>query len=88
VTKSGTGSGTVSSEPAGIDCGADCTETFDYNTVVTLTAEVATGSTFTGWSGACSGTDTCVVTMIAARSVNAAFSLNTYELTGHQERQR
>jgi len=32
VTKSGSGSGTVSSEPAGIDCGADCTETFDYNT--------------------------------------------------------
>ena len=37
VSKAGTGSGTVTSSPVGIDCGADCTQDYDYNTVVTLT---------------------------------------------------
>ena len=49
---------------------------------VTLTAAAATGSTFSGWSGeGCSGTGTCVVTMSAARTVTANFTLNTYTLT-------
>jgi hypothetical protein len=81
VSKSGTGSGTVTSSPAGIDCGSDCSESYNYNTVVTLSAAAATGSTFTGWSGSgCSGTGTCVVTMDAAKSVTATFILNTYTL--------
>ncbi|GAK57195.1 fibronectin type III domain protein [Candidatus Vecturithrix granuli] len=81
VSKAGTGSGTVTSSPAGISCGADCTETYAYNTVVILTATPATGSTFTGWSGACSGTGTCTVSMTAARSVTATFTLNSYTLS-------
>jgi hypothetical protein len=52
VTKGGSGSGTVTSTPAGIDCGADCSEAYTENTVVTLTANPATNSTFAGWSGA------------------------------------
>ena len=49
---------------------------------MTLTAAAATGSTFSGWSGeGCSGTGTCVVTMSAARTVTANFTLNTYTLT-------
>jgi hypothetical protein len=82
VSKGGTGSGTVTSNPAGIDCGSDCSETYNYNTSVTLTAASATGSTFTGWSGyTCPGTGTCIVLMDAARSVTANFTLNTYALT-------
>ena len=68
-----TGNGTVSSDPAGIDCGTTCTAAFDYNTPVTLSAVPATGWTFAGWSGACSGTGDCSLTMDAARSVSAIF---------------
>ncbi len=75
VTKSGTGSGTVTSTPSGIGCGADCEERFDVGTSVTLAASAATGSRFTGWTGACSGTGTCVVTVTAATSVGASFAL-------------
>ena len=81
VSKAGTGSGTVTSSPAGINCGTDCTEPYNYNTVVTLTAAAATGSSFAGWSGACTGTGTCTVTMNAAKSVTATFNLNQYTLT-------
>jgi uncharacterized repeat protein (TIGR02543 family) len=81
VSKSGNGSGTVTSSPLGIDCGATCSANFSYNTLVTLTAAPATGSTFTGWSGACTGTGTCNVTMTAAQSVTATFTLNTYALS-------
>jgi len=70
-----TGSGTVSSSPAGISCGSTCTHSYDQNTVVTLNASPASGYSFSGWSGAgCSGTNTCVVTMSAARAVSAAFA--------------
>ncbi len=76
VSKSGTGSGTVTSSPAGIDCGSDCSETLVDGTSVTLTATPATGSSFAGWSGAgCSGTSTCTVIMSEARAVNAEFAV-------------
>ena len=55
VSKTGTGSGTVTSVPAGIACGGTCAYAYDYNTSVTLTAAAATGSTFTGWGGAVHG---------------------------------
>lgn len=62
VKKSGTGSGTVTSEPAGVSCGAKCTAKFAQGTPVTLKAAPATGSTFAGWSGAdCSGAGSCIV---------------------------
>jgi len=75
VSKSGAGTGTVTSSPAGINCGDDCSETYNQGTSVTLTARPASGSTFGGWSGACSGTGTCTVTMNAAMSVTATFDL-------------
>ena len=80
VTKAGPGSGTVSSTPAGIDCGADCSEIYNDNdsTSVTLVATAADGSTFTGWSGDCSGTGNCVVTMTVPRSVTATFSFRIF----------
>jgi hypothetical protein len=73
VSKSGTGTGTVTSNLAGIDCGEDCTQPYDHGTGVTLTATPASNSVFAGWSGACTGTEACVVTMDQARSVTAAF---------------
>jgi hypothetical protein len=82
VSKSGTGSGTVASNPAGISCGADCSEPYNAHTVVTLTGAAAADSVFTGWSGGgCSGTGTCVVTMDAAVSVSASFALKQFLLT-------
>ena len=81
VSKSGTGSGTITSAPTGINCGTTCSVLFNYPTSVILTAVASTGSTFTGWSGACTGTSTCTVTMDAPKSVIANFTLNTYTLT-------
>jgi len=75
VGKSGTGSGTVTSSPAGINCGTDCSESYSSGTSVTLTASAAAGSTFAGWSGACSGTGSCVVSMSSDKSVTATFTL-------------
>ncbi len=80
ITKAGTGTGAVSSDPVGIDCGSSCTTNFNESTVVTLTATPVSGSSFTGWSGACSGTGTCSVTMDAVKNVTATFTLNTFAL--------
>lgn len=72
VAKSG--SGTVTSSPAGISCGADCSEPYTGGTSVTLSAVPATGYTFKGWSGACSGTSsTCAVSVTSALGVTAIF---------------
>ena len=82
VSETGNGSGTVTSNPAGINCGADCSEVYNSGQMVTLTAAPSTGSTFSGWSGSgCGGTGTCVVTMSAASAVTATFTLTTHQLT-------
>jgi uncharacterized repeat protein (TIGR02543 family) len=83
VTKAGTGTGVVTSTPAGISCGATCAASFGSGTTVTLSAAIASNSTFAGWSGACTGTaTTCTVTMTAARTVTATFTaLATNPLT-------
>ncbi len=81
VTDAGTGSGSVSSSPAGITCPSTCSANFASGTPVTLTATAAAGSTFAGWSGACSGTGTCSVTMTAAKAVTATFNAVTFALT-------
>jgi hypothetical protein len=75
ANKSGTGSGKVTSSPAGINCGSDCSETYNAGTSVTLTATANTGSTFTGWSGGgCEGDGQCVLTINATKTVTANFS--------------
>jgi hypothetical protein len=75
VTRTGAGKGTVTSNDAGISCGGDCSQTYPSGTSVTLTATPAPGSNFAGWSGPCSGTGQCTVTMSESRSVMAAFTL-------------
>ena len=82
VSKSGSGTGTVYSVPAGISCGATCAANFSSGTMVTLTATAGLNSSFVGWSGACSGTGTCTVTMNSATSVMATF---TYQCTPSTE---
>lgn len=84
VARSGAGAGTVISSPAGVSCGSDCSEAYPDGTVVSLTATPEAGSTFAGWSGACSGTGACSVTMSAARAVTAMFepaAAGTFTLT-------
>ncbi|MFL5844276.1 MAG: InlB B-repeat-containing protein [Solirubrobacteraceae bacterium] len=74
VSKTGTGAGTVTSNPAGITCGATCFADFAHGSSVDLTAVASSGSAFTGWSGGgCSGTGTCTVTVDAAKTVTANF---------------
>ena len=82
ITKSGTGSGTVTSSAGGINCGTACTATYSPGSVVTLTAAPAGGSTFTGWSGGgCAGTGTCSLSMNGNIAVTATFGSNTYSIT-------
>jgi hypothetical protein len=77
TARTGAGTGTVTSAPSGISCGATCSFAFNSGSVVTLTATSASGSAFANWSGACTGSGSCAVTMDAAKSVTAAFSLTT-----------
>ncbi len=74
--KAGTGNGTVSSLPTGIDCGPTCKASFSTGNVVTLTASPSIGSVFAGWSGGvCSGTLNCTVTFSTNTEVTATFNL-------------
>jgi len=75
ITEAGSGAGTVISSPAGINCPAQCTASYASGTPVTLIATPATGSSFAGWSGACTNTTgTCAVTMTQAQNVTATFT--------------
>jgi hypothetical protein len=83
VTIAGSGNGVVSSNPAGIDCEVPntptmvCVNTFPVGTSVTLTAIVASGSNFAGWSGGgCSGTGVCTFTSSVDQTITATFNGN------------
>jgi len=84
IARSGTGSGTVSSSPAGINCGTSCSGLYNPGAVVTLTGAPAANSVFAGWSGGgCSGTGTCSFTVNANTTVTAMFTQQsqTYTIT-------
>jgi YVTN family beta-propeller protein len=76
VIPTGTGSGTVTSYPPGINCGSDCAEAYSDGQTITLTASADGGSVFAGWSGGgCSGINPCVITLTADVTVTATFIL-------------
>ena len=75
VQRSGTGSGKVTSSPAGISCGSTCSHRYANGPTVNLTASPASGSSFSGWSGGgCSGTGSCHVTLGSNKTVTASFT--------------
>src|SRR4029450_12280173 len=80
LSSGGSGSGTITSSPSGINCGSDCSETYSSGTLVSLTAIPASGSTFAGWSGDADCLDG-LVTMNANKSCTATFKLDTAMLT-------
>src|SRR5205823_5100578 len=82
VSPQGTGSGTVTSSPTGINCGATCSASFASGTQVTLTATPARGSTFDGWTGGgCASTNPCTLTLTANTTVTARFSVRRVTLS-------
>lgn len=74
VAKAGSGGGTVTSAPAGIECGAECEGGYEAGQIVDLTAAADPGSEFSGWSGGgCTGTGSCETTVSEAEEVTATF---------------
>jgi len=80
VTPAGSGSGTVTSDPAGIDCGVTCSADFPDQSVVTLTPAPSAGSVFTGFGGD-TDCDDGIVTMSDDVSCTATFDLDVFTLT-------
>ena len=81
IVKAGTGSGSVTAA-AGINCGNVCAVNLAQNTAVTVTATANVGSTFAGWSGACTGVAMTSMFVVAANSAcTANFAINTFLVT-------
>ncbi|CAK0780704.1 hypothetical protein CCP4SC76_7560004 [Gammaproteobacteria bacterium] len=81
ITVNKSGNGTVTSSPTGINCGSTCSASFASGTSLTLTASPASGYTFAGWSGDCSGVSACTVSMTATKNVTATFTAVTFMLS-------
>jgi hypothetical protein len=87
VAKAGDGTSTVTSSPAGIECGDDCEGEFESGEVVTLTVAPGPHSTFAGWSstgdaGTCTGTTSpCQLTMSESKALTAKSDLKKQMLT-------
>lgn len=69
-----TGGGSVSSDPGGISCGADCSADFPEHSAVALTASADDDWNFAGWGGDCYGTASCELTMSGEQAVTALFT--------------
>lgn len=82
VSTTGTGAGQIVSTPAGIACPGACSANFASNATIQLVAAPAMGSTFTGWSGDCSGTNsTFSVGLSRSATCVAQFTVNTFLVT-------
>jgi len=77
ISKAGAFGGTITSSSGGISCGSVCSAHFVVGTSVILTSAPDQGATFAGWSGACSGTDACVLTISSDTTVTGAFTQAT-----------
>ena len=85
VSKTGAGTGTVTSTDALIQCGVDCSEVYAYGAVVTMVASPHPGYAFHGWTGDCTATGgACIVTLDQARSVTARFGLPPLFVSGFE----
>jgi hypothetical protein len=80
VSKAGTGTGTVASSPAGINCGTACSASYPAGTLVTLAATPDPGTVFNGWSTGCAGTAPCTLAGNAPVTITASFSRVSYLL--------
>ncbi|MGH8102966.1 MAG: InlB B-repeat-containing protein, partial [bacterium] len=80
VSKSGAGEGTVTSSPAGINCGSRCSAGSPAGTTLTLTAVPNGVSTFGGWSGTCAGIGNCVFQIDTTKEATANFGLLNFSL--------
>lgn len=69
-----TGTGSVASSPSGISCPGTCSAEFNDGSSVGLTPTAGAGNTFISWSGACSGSNACNVTMTGDQTVGATFA--------------
>jgi phospholipase C len=75
LSLAGTGVGTISSNPSGVNCAPTCSASFASGTKVTLTETAGPNSSFVGWTGGCSGNSlTCALTMNTSQQVTATFS--------------
>jgi hypothetical protein len=75
VSRSGTGTGSVSDNLGQIDCGSDCSGVYEDGELVELTAIASGGSVFSGWSGSCSGNNATVsINVSAGNSCDAEFA--------------
>ena len=87
VSVGGTGNGSVNSSPSGIACASgstkDCAMNYSVGTQVTLMSSPSWGSSFAGWSGACSGAGSCTVSVDSVKNVTANFTAsNLVKLVG------
>jgi uncharacterized repeat protein (TIGR02543 family) len=72
ISLTGSGSGSVGG--SGVSCPGPCSARYASGSIINLTATPASGSTFSGWGGACTGTQTCTVAMTMDRVVTANFT--------------
>lgn len=77
VSMQGDGSGVVTSDPAGINCGLDCQEEYSEGATIVLGAAPSENSSFESWSGACSGAGMCDLIVGGPLAVIANFKLTT-----------
>jgi len=78
VSVTGFGSGTVTSTPVGIACGSSCNTTVFDGDTIQLDATPGPNSTFASFSGDCTGTSPCMLTVSGAdAAVTATFDVGT-----------
>jgi hypothetical protein len=82
VSLAGSGSGGVADGSGAIHCPSSCSNAYSTDSAVALTATPSSGSTFAGWSGACSGTGKCQVIMNGEIAVTATFTAVAPPTTG------